>query len=474
MFTIAIIGRPNVGKSTLFNKLVGQSIAIVNDYAGVTRDRKDAIGYLGPLEFKVIDTAGWENNISKDKLEYRMVEQTEIAIKEADLCLFVIDKKSGLTNIDRTFADKLRRIQTPTILVVNKCDDNKDNYGFDSEFYKLGFGEPVGISAEHKNGFNTLYEAIEPYYDEYQKKVKDLEEVSEIDINNKKEDKSLQLAIIGRPNAGKSTLINQLLGYDRVITGPEAGITRDSIAIDWEYKGRKIKLVDTAGIRKKRNIEEELEKASVSESMHALNFAQVVIMMIDATSPFDSQDLSILSLLVEEGRGVVFALNKWDMIEDKHKWMNNSIKLIEKNVPELKGCPIIPISALNGTHIDKLMDAVFRVFKAWDSHINTAKLNQWLRMIENEYTPPLFKGNATKLKYITQAKKRPPTFVLFTNSPERLKNTSYDRFLVNRIREDFKLQDTIVKILLRKAENPYKDKAEKKHLRNKLKTKNKR
>lgn len=474
MFTIAIIGRPNVGKSTLFNKLVGQSIAIVNDYAGVTRDRKDAIGYLGPMEFKIIDTAGWGSDISKDKLEYRMVEQTEIAITEADLCLFVIDKKSGLTNIDRIFADKLRKIQTPTILIANKCDDNKDNYGFDSEFYKLGFGEPVGISAEHKNGFNTLYEVIEPYYDEYQKKVKDLEEIGEIDVDNKKDDKSLQLAIIGRPNAGKSTLINQLLGYDRVITGPEAGITRDSIAIDWEYKDRKIKLVDTAGIRKKRNIEEELEKASVSESIHALNFAQVVIMMIDATSPFDSQDLAILSLLVEEGRGVVFALNKWDMVENKHELINNSIKLVEKNAPELKGCPIIPISALNGTHIDKLMDAVFKVFKAWDSHINTAKLNQWLRMIENEYTPPLFKGNATKLKYITQAKKRPPTFVLFTNSPERLKNTSYDRFLVNRIREDFKLQGTIVKILLRKAENPYKDKVEKKHLRNKLKTKNKR
>lgn len=478
MFTIAIIGRPNVGKSTLFNKLVGKSIAIVNDYAGVTRDRKDAIGYLGPLEFKIIDTAGWGNNISKDKLEHRMVEQTEIAIKEADLCLFVVDKKNGINNIDLAFAEKLRKINTPTVLIVNKCDNNRDNYGFDKEFYKLGFDKMVGISAEHNNGFNNLYDAIEPYYDEYQKKIKDLEEVNSVDVNNeivnKEQNKPLQVAIVGRPNSGKSTLINQLLGYERVITGPEAGITRDSIAIDWEYNGKKIKLIDTAGIRKRRNIDEELEKISVDESMHAIDFAQVVIMMIDATSPFDSQDLSILSMLVKEGRGVVFALNKWDKIENKQELIKHSILLIEKNIPELKGCPIIPISALNGNNIDKLMNAVFKVFKAWDSHISTAKLNQWLKIVENEHTPPLFKGNNTKLKYITQAKKRPPTFVLFTNSPERLKSTNYDRFLVNRIREDFNLRDTIVRILLRKTDNPYKDKIDGRHLRNKLNTKNSR
>ena len=472
MFTIAIVGRPNVGKSTLFNKLVGKSIAIVNDYAGVTRDRKEAIGYLGPLKFKIIDTAGWGIDISKDKLEHRMVEQTEIAINEANLCLFMVDKKSGINNIDKSFAEKLRKIKTPVVLVANKCDDNKDNYGFDRELYKLGFGEPVGISAEHKNGFNTLYEAIEPYYDEYQKKVKDLEEVSDIDVDENS-DNVLQLAIIGRPNSGKSTLINQLLGYDRVITGPEAGITRDSISIDWEYKGKKIKLIDTAGIRKKRNIDEELEKMYVSESIRAINFTQIAIMMIDATRPFDAQDLSILSMLVEEGRGVVLALNKWDMIENKHELMNNAIKLIENNLPDLRGCPIVPLSALNGKNIDKLMDAVFDVFDAWDCHINTSKLNQWLRVVENEHTPPLFKGNTTKLKYITQAKKRPPTFILFTNSPERLKSASYDRFLINRLREDFNLKHTVVRILLRKAENPYEGKKQKRSLKDKLHTKRK-
>ena len=462
MFTIVIIGRPNVGKSTLFNKLVGKSIAIVNDYAGVTRDRKDAIGHLGPLEFKIIDTAGWVNNISEKELEYRMVEQTEIAIKEADLCLFVVDKKSGIINLDKIFAEKLRKLTVPTILIVNKCDNNKDNYGFDKEYYKLGFGEPIGISAEQSDGFNILYDAIEPFYDKYQQENKGLEEVNSVDVDDKNENnKPLQLAIIGRPNSGKSTLVNQLLGYNRVITGPEAGITRDAIAVDWEYKGKKIKLVDTAGIRKKRNIDQKLEKISVEESIHAMNFAQVVLMMIDATSPFDSQDLSLVSMLVKEGRGVVFALNKWDLIENKHELINNAIKLIEENIPDLRRCPIIPISALNGKNIDKLMDAVFMVFNSWNKHINTAKLNQWLKIVENDHTPPLFKGKSTKLKYITQAKKRPPTFVLFTNSPDRLKDTSYDRFLINRLKEDFNLC-TPIRILLRKSENPYENKKIKK------------
>ena len=422
MFTIAIVGRPNVGKSTLFNKLAGQSLAIVNDFAGVTRD--------------------------KNALEYRMLEQTENAIAEADICILVVDK-IGITALDKTFAEKLRIIGKPTILVINKCDSLKDNDSFEREFYKLGFKEIVGISAEHKNGFNLLYDAIEPYYDKYH----DIEK--EININDENSNKPIHLTIVGRPNAGKSTLINQLLGEERVVTGPEAGITRDSIAIDWDYKGKKIKLIDTAGIRKKRNIDKELEKMSVTEAMKSIKFAQVVIMMLDANSPLDAQDLSIASILAEEGRGVVFALNKWDIIENKHNIMNETIKIVENSLPNLKGCPIVPISALNGKNIDKLMQAVFDVFKAWDSHIVTAKLNQWLRIIEKDHNPPLYRGNQVKLKYITQAKKRPPTFILFTNSPERLEQTSYDRFIVNRLRTDFNLNNTIVRLLLRKAKNPY-------------------
>lgn len=447
MFTIAIVGRPNVGKSTLFNKLVGQSLAIVNDFTGVTRDRKEATGYLGPLEFKVIDTPGWNQDPNKNALEYRMLEQTEVAIAEADICILVVDK-AGITALDKAFAEKLRIIGKPTILVVNKCDNIKDNNGFEKEFYKLGFKEIVEISAEHKNGFNVLYDAMEPYYDKY----KDIEKEINID---KDDEKPIHLTIVGRPNAGKSTLINQLLGEERVVTGPEAGITRDSIAVNWEYKGKKIKLIDTAGIRKKRNIDKELEKMSVAEAMKSIKFAQVVIMMLDANSPLDAQDLAIASILVEEGRGVVFALNKWDIIENKHNIMNETIKIVENSLSALKGCPIVPISALNGKNIDKLMQAVFDVFKDWDSHIVTAKLNQWLRNIEQEHTPPLYRGNQVKLKYITQAKKRPPTFVLFTNSPERLEQTSYDRFIVNRLRADFGLNNTIVRLLLRKAKNPY-------------------
>jgi GTP-binding protein len=459
MFTIAIIGRPNVGKSTLFNKLVGQSIAIVNDFAGVTRDRKDAIGYLGPLKFRIIDTAGWNTDISKEKLEHRMIEQTEIAIREADLCLFMIER-AGINSIDETFARKLRASGVPCILVVNKCDNVKSNQGFDREFYRLGFGEPVGISAEHKNGLNFLYDAIEPHYSEYEKKVGNVVEISDgIEVSEKNDDKSLQIAIVGRPNSGKSTLINTLLGKERVITGTEAGITRDSIAIDWEYENRKIKLVDTAGIRRKKNIDRDLEQLSVDESMKSINYAQVVIMVLDANYPFDTQDLAITSILIREGRGIVFALNKWDTINEKnkHKLIKNVIEIVKNNLSEIKGCPVVPISAINGKNIDKLMEAVFSVFDDWNSHINTSKLNQWLRFIENEHTPPLYRGKATKLKYITQAKKRPPTFILFTNSPDRLEQTSYSRFIINKLREDFNLKNTVIRLLLRKAENPYND-----------------
>lgn len=474
MFTIAIIGRPNVGKSTLFNKLAGEALAIVNDYAGVTRDRKEAKGYLGGMEFNIIDTAGWNKDKEKSDLEQQMLEQTEIAIKEADLCLFLVDGRSGIISDDKFFADKLRKIGIPVVLVVNKCEGCKDNFGFDGEYYRLGFGEPVGISAEHKDGFNFLYDAIEEHYNNYNKFSKEIDEVEAVQISTNKdtEEKPIQLAIVGRPNAGKSTLINQLLGEERVITGEQAGITRDSISIDWKYNGKKIKLIDTAGIRKKSNISENLEKLSVDDAFKSIKYAQITILLMDSENFFDAQDLAIASRLVQEGRGIVFVLNKWDKIPNDKKqiYMNKAIETVKNNIPDVKGVPIIPISALNGNNIEKLMTAVFEVYDSWNAYIKTSKLNEWLKIVQEEHTPPMFKGRSVKIKYITQAKKRPPTFIVFTNSPERLESTRYDRYLLNSLREHFKLKGTVIRILLRKSENPFEGKKETKNLREKLNT----
>ncbi len=468
-FTIAIVGRPNVGKSSLFNKLVGRKIAIVNDFAGVTRDRKIEKGSLGEMEFDVVDTAGLEYNLTDKQLETRMVKQTEIAIFNADLCLFMVDARAGIQSTDKYFANWLRKKEIPTILIANKCEFEKSgHYIFDSDYYRLGLGEPIALSAEHNNGFNLLYDAIEPFYDKYQKEYKEVNDIEKkVNLNTEdkqdKEDREITIAVVGRPNAGKSTLINTLLKDERVITGSEAGITRDAIAIRWEYKDKDIKLIDTAGIRKKHNIDSELEKFAVEDSFRAIRFAQIVIMMIDSTTPFDVQDLMIANSIVEEGRGIVFALNKWDTIpeEKKHKFMNDAIAIIEQKAPLVKGCPIVPISALYSKNIDKLVDACLLVYKEWNEYIKTSELNNWLRMIEKEHTPPLFRGKVIKLKYITQAKKRPPTFVLFTNSPEKLEKTTYSKYLVNRLREDFGLKQTIVRLLLRKADNPYGDRKKK-------------
>jgi len=468
-FTIALVGRPNVGKSTLFNKLAGRKLAIVNDFAGVTRDRKDAEGSIGPMEFKIIDTAGLEEGINKKQLEARMIEQTKVAILDADLCLFIVDAREGVTPTDTHFAQWIRQQGVKAVLIANKCEGNQSDTIFTKDYYKLGFGEPVAISAEHKLGWSGLYDVIEPFYDKYTEQFQDLEvDSSGTHIDREVEDKAIQIAIVGRPNAGKSTLVNQILGEERLITGVEAGITRDSIAVDWNYQGKKIKLIDTAGVRKKMNITKDLEKMSVSDTFRSIRFAHIVVLMIDSNSPLDKQDLAIASLIVEEGRGLIFGLNKWDTIKNQQELMNEVIEHIERTIPKAKGVPIVPLSALTGKNVDKLMSSCMKVYESWNTKISTSKLNDWLKFVGNEHTPPLYKGKATKLKYITQSKTRPPTFILFTNSPERLEKAKYDRFIINSLRKDFDMQGTVIRLNLRKTDNPFEGKKIVKKMRNKL------
>jgi GTP-binding protein len=450
-FTIAIIGRPNVGKSTLFNKLVGKSVAIVDDFPGVTRDRREASALLGPIEFKAIDTAGLDNDLNLKDTEAKMLEQSKIAISDSDLCIFVTDYKTGVTPIDTYFASWLKQNKVPTILIVNKCD-NIEGEIFDKEYYRLGLGQAVGISAEHKSGFNLLYDMIEPYYSKYQEDYKELENDDEI-IDK---DKFLQIGVIGRPNVGKSTFLNKLIGENRLISGPQAGITRDSITINWEFEDYQIRLIDTAGIRKKSNISEKLEQLSLLDSFRAIRYAQILIIIIDVSNPFDHQDLAIANMAIKEGRGVVFAINKFDLIKDREKTLDEIRYKISKSLPELSGSPVIPISALTDNSVLRVIKSVIKVYESWKSHIPTSKLNEWIKIAQENHAPIMVKGKPVKLKYITQAKKRPPTLVLFTNYPKAIKG-NYEKYIINSIKKFFNLDLTIVRLIIRKSDNPFKD-----------------
>ncbi len=440
---IAIIGRPNVGKSTLFNRLVGRKLAIVHDKPGVTRDRKEAPAKLRDLNLNIIDTAGYEYS-TEDNIESRMFKQTSRAIDEADVCLFMTDARTGLHPFDETFADLVRQSQKPVILLVNKCEGKtQENSIF--EAYKLGLGEPIAFSAEHGLGLDDLYTSLLEYENDEDTTEQETEENSS---------KPIQLAIVGRPNVGKSTLVNALLKDERMLTGPEAGITRDAITTKWEWNGRKVNLVDTAGLRKHAKITDSLEKMSAASTKHAAFMAQVVVLVLDADAVLDKQDLTIARQVIDEGRALVIAVNKWDIANRSEALQRLNDKL-QTSLTQVTGIPTVTISALKKEGLDKLMSAVFKVYNRWNMRIPTAPLNKWFIDVQEQNTPPLGKNKRRiKLKYITQAKTRPPSFYIFSSNPEGLPE-SYLRYLVNSLRDTFNLGGVPIRITVRKSDNPY-------------------
>ena len=465
MVTIAIIGRPNVGKSTLFNRLVGKRLALVDDRPGVTRDRRSGEASLMDLEFEVVDTAGLEE-AGAETLEGRMRAQTEAAVRAADLSLFMIDVKAGLNPQDLAFADLMRRTAGKVILVANKAEARGSQEGL-LDAYSLGLGEPVAVSAEHGEGMGDLRDAIvealgaDAFEDLRRPEEEAVTEVAlPADEGEEAEEpaldptKPLRIAIVGRPNAGKSTLVNRFLGEERMLTGPEAGITRDSISVEWEWRGRRIKMFDTAGLRRKSRIQEKLEKLSVADALRAVRFAEVVIVVLDVTIPFERQDLSIVDLVVREGRAPVIAFNKWDLVEDRQALLAELREKTDRLLPQARGVKAVTVSGETGEGIDRLMKAVAETHEVWNRRIPTAKLNQWLERMVAHHTPPAVAGRRINIKYMTQIKSRPPTFILSTSRPEAL-GASYTRYLVNGLRETFGLFGVPIRLALRKPANPF-------------------
>ncbi len=438
--TVALIGRPNVGKSTLFNRLVGRRLAIVDERPGVTRDRREGEGRLFDLSFRVIDTAGLEETAA-ESLEGRMRQQTERAVEEAEAVLFLIDARAGVTPLDEHFANWLRRTGKPIVLVANKCEGAAAQGGL-LEAHGLGFGEPVALSGEHGLGLDELHERLTPLL------------AKEDEEDEEAADDSLQLAIVGRPNVGKSTLVNQLLGEERMLTGPEAGITRDSIAIPWSYKGRPIRLVDTAGLRRRAKVNDKLERLSAADTLRAVDFAQVVVLLLDADLGLEKQDLTIARRVVEEGRALVIGVNKWDACADRQAAMGAIRDRLERSFPQTRGIPVVTFSALDGKGVDKLMNAVISAYEVWNKRVPTAALNRWLEEIVAAHPPPAPGGRRVRLKYITQARNRPPTFAVACSRPDALPD-SYLRYLENALRQDFDLPGTPIRIHMRRSRNPY-------------------
>jgi GTP-binding protein len=447
--TVAIVGRPNVGKSTLFNRLVGKKLALVDDRPGVTRDRREGDAHLLGLDFRIIDTAGYEDE-DPDTLPGRMRRQTQAAVDAADVALFLIDARAGIVPLDEEIARWLRGSSTPIVLVANKAEGRAGEQGI-LESLALGFGDPVQLSAEHGEGVADLFEALLPHLER--------EDVPEEPEDDERPDAPLKLAIVGRPNAGKSTLVNRMLGEDRMITGPEAGITRDSIAIDWEWQGpsgerRAVRLIDTAGMRKRAKVQDKLEKLSVADALHAIDFAEVVVLLLDATLGLEAQDLRIADRVLEEGRALLIALNKWDVAEDPSKLFNGVRGALDEGLAQVKGVPLLAVSAATGKGIDQLLAAAFETRAQWSRRVPTGELNRWFERAIAANPPPAPGGKRIKPRYVTQAKTRPPGFVLFGTRVDLLP-TSYQRYLINGIRRELGFGAVPVRLNLRAPKNPF-------------------
>ncbi len=459
-FSIAIIGRPNVGKSTLFNRLVGQKIALVDDAPGVTRDRREGAGRLGDLEFTIIDTAGLDEG-PRGSLTARMREQTDTAIAAADALLFMIDARAGLTPADRGFADLARRAGKPVVLLANKSEGKHGEIGA-MESYALGLGDPVQISAEHGEGLSELYDALRALMPEPEA---ELEEGEDRDDGGDAADawigRPIRVAIVGRPNAGKSTLINRLLGEERLLTSEEAGTTRDSIAVDLDWKGRAFRLFDTAGMRRRARIEEKLEKLSVADTLRAIRFAEVVVLMTDARQRFEEQDLRIADLVEREGRALVIAVNKADLIGRQPNLLSSLRQDVDHLLPQIRGVPIVVVSGLMGEGIDQLMRAIQEAFQVWNRRTPTSALNRWFEQATSANPPPAVSGRRLRLNYMTQTKARPPSFVVFCSRADAVPE-SYLRYLTNGLRTAFELPGTPIRIMLREKANPFAHKAKRK------------